>query len=71
MGFESSLMRKRTTFAISSGWTHLEWSAFGWLSLFASVSMTLGRIALARIPSWRYSASRVWTKDRTAALLTM
>ena len=43
-------MRKRTTLAISSGWTHFEWSASGSAARLAGVSITLGRIAFARMP---------------------
>ena len=50
------------------GSTHFEWSASGWASRLAGVSITLGRIALARMPSSRYSASSAWTNASTAAL---
>ena len=46
----SSETRKRTTRAISAGWTHFEWSASGCAARLAGVSITLGRIAFARIP---------------------
>src|SRR5512134_207679 len=67
MGPESSEQRKRITRAISAGDTHLEKSALGWDSRLAGVSMTLGRIAFARMPSSRYSASSERTSASTAA----
>ena len=51
--------------------THFEWSASGSDSRLAGVSITLGRIALQRMPSSRYSASSAWTKASTAALAAM
>jgi hypothetical protein len=50
--------------------THFEWSAFGCDSRFAGVSMTLGRIALQRTPSPRYSTSSAFTSANTDALAT-
>jgi hypothetical protein len=58
------------TFATSAGLTHVSKSASGIERRLAGVSMTLGRIALARTPALRYSASRTSTKARTAALPT-
>ena len=65
-GDESSEQRKRITRAISAGCTHLEWSASGIDSRLAGVSMTLGTIALARMPSSRYSTSSERTRASTA-----
>ena len=65
---ESSERRKRTTFAMSRGSTHFEVSASGCDERLAGVSITLGRIALARIPSFLYSASSACTKASSAAL---
>ena len=47
------------------------WSASGIERRLAGVSMTLGRIALARIPSSRYSFASTSTNASTAALATM
>ena len=54
--------------AISSGLTHLEKSALGIEARFPGVSITLGRIALQRIPSSRYSTATASVKASTAAL---
>ena len=51
--------------------TQFEWSASGWPARLAGVSMTLGRIAFARTPCFRYSASSAWTKAITAAFAVM
>src|ERR1700749_2322293 len=53
--------------AISAGLTHFSKSALGIDSRLLGVSITLGRIALQRIPSFLYSAATALAKPMTAA----
>src|SRR5258708_39431740 len=71
VGAESSDRRKATTPAISAGLTQRSKSASGIAARLAAVSITLGRIALARIRSFRYSTSRALTNAITAAFEEM
>src|SRR5205085_138725 len=57
IGPDSSETRNRTTFPIASGATHFDQSASGCAARFAGVSITLGRMALQRMPLSRYSLS--------------
>src|SRR6202020_2344796 len=57
VGAESSESRCAITPAIWPGLTQRSWSAFGISARLKGVSITLGRIALQRIPSSRYSTA--------------
>ena len=71
MALQLSEVRNSIVRAISSGLTHFDVSALGWEARLPGVSITLGRMALARMPSSRYSASSAPTKASTAALEEM
>ena len=68
---KSSEQSDAITRAICSGGTHFDQSDFGIDSRLAGVSITLGRIALARTPSPWYSACSERTKARIPAFAVM
>src|SRR5690348_12347377 len=68
VGAEAAEHRNAITSAIASGLTQRDTSACGLAARLAGVSMTLGRIALARTPSSRYSTASTSTNASTAAL---
>ena len=55
--------------AISSGFGHAPWSAFGIAARFAGVSMIDGAIAFTRMLRAATSAASAWVNAATAALL--